>query len=245
MRNLERTWHGVRCLLHIHWNSASLVVLPQSRTLFMTLVASGSWGCGACHEKDLFQMAWEWGTQGLHIAAKEFIPIIIGEVVWGKARKSGRVVAYCDNSAVVAVMNWRYDHDATAALLPFFFFLWRHTSSFKYQHHILQACTRNWQTISLEIDCHHLEEARCKFGVIRSSNCPLAVASQQPGMDLSSLAATVHYFCSQRVAPSARSTYQSSMCKIAEFCSLYHHFQFQNPYCVILHARHYHHKLYY
>ena len=55
-------------------------------------------------------------------AAKEFIPIIIGEVVWGKARKSGRVVAYCDNSAVVAVMNWRYDHDATAALLPFFFF---------------------------------------------------------------------------------------------------------------------------
>ena len=60
-------------------------------------------------------------TQGLHIAAKELIPIIIGEVIWGKARKSGRVVAYCDNSAVVAVMNWRYDHDATAALLPFSF----------------------------------------------------------------------------------------------------------------------------
>ena len=40
-------------------------------------------------------------------------------------------------------------------------------------------------------------------------------------MDLSSLDATVHYFCSQGVAPSTRSTYQSALRKFAEFCSLY------------------------
>ena len=40
-------------------------------------------------------------------------------------------------------------------------------------------------------------------------------------MDLSNLDATVHYFCSQGVAPSTRSTYQSALRKFAEFCSLY------------------------
>ena len=45
-----------------HWNGASLVLLPQSRTISMTSDASGSWGCGAWHEKDWFQLAW---TKGL------------------------------------------------------------------------------------------------------------------------------------------------------------------------------------
>ena len=40
-------------------------------------------------------------------------------------------------------------------------------------------------------------------------------------MDLSSLDATVHYFCSQGVAQSTQSTYQSALRKFAEFCSLY------------------------
>ena len=40
-------------------------------------------------------------------------------------------------------------------------------------------------------------------------------------MDLSSLDATVHYFCCQGVAPSTRSIYQSALRKFAEFCSLY------------------------
>ena len=94
-----------------HWNGASLVVLPQSRTISVTSDASGSWGCGAWHEKDWFQLAWDTRTQGLHIAAKELIPIIIGAVVWGKTWKGSKVVAYCDNSAVVAVVNRRYCHD--------------------------------------------------------------------------------------------------------------------------------------
>ena len=94
-----------------HWNGASLVVLPQSRMISMTSDASGSWGCGAWHEKDWFQLAWDSRTQGLHIAAKELIPIIVGAVVWGKTWKGSKVVAYCDNSAVVAVVNRRYCRD--------------------------------------------------------------------------------------------------------------------------------------
>ena len=94
-----------------HWNGASLVVLPQSRMISMTSDASGSWGCGAWHEKDWFQLAWDSRTQGLHIAAKELIPIIVGAVVWGKTWKGSKVVAYCDNSVVVAVVNRRYCRD--------------------------------------------------------------------------------------------------------------------------------------
>ena len=69
-------------------------MLPQSRTISMTLDVPGSWGCGAWHEKDWFQLVRDRRTQGLHTAAKEQIPIVIGAVVRGKTWKGSRVVAY-------------------------------------------------------------------------------------------------------------------------------------------------------
>ena len=56
-------------------------------------MSQGHGGVGPCHEKDLFQLVWDSRTQGLPVAAKELIPIIIGAVVWGKTSKSSRVVA--------------------------------------------------------------------------------------------------------------------------------------------------------
>ncbi len=94
------------------WNGASLIIHEDSREHVLTSDASGHWGCGAWYLSKWFQLQWSERTAHLHIAAKELIPIVIAAVIWGTAWKGGRVVARCDNAAVVAVVNSRYSRDA-------------------------------------------------------------------------------------------------------------------------------------
>ena len=47
----------------------------------------------------------------MHIAIKELIPIMIATLVWGQLWSGGRVIAHCDNTAVVSVLNSRYSQD--------------------------------------------------------------------------------------------------------------------------------------
>lgn len=94
-----------------HWNGASLVVTEDSRVVSLTSDASGSWGCGAWSGNEWFQLEWSDYSRALHISAKELVPILVAAVVWGNQWQGHRVVAYCDNMAVVAVMNSRYCHD--------------------------------------------------------------------------------------------------------------------------------------
>ena len=39
-------------LFATHWNGASLIIHPESRKAVITSDASGSWGCGAWHERE-------------------------------------------------------------------------------------------------------------------------------------------------------------------------------------------------
>ena len=85
-----------------HWNGAALLLHPSSRTLTVT---SGGWGCGAWHSSHWFQLAWDHVTCHWHIAAKELVPIMVLAVIWGDMWRGSRVVARCDNAAVVAVLK--------------------------------------------------------------------------------------------------------------------------------------------
>ena len=61
------------------------MVCPPTITLPVVEVtsdASGSWGCGAWHTSWL-QVPWEAAADGLSIAAKELVPIILACKVWG------------------------------------------------------------------------------------------------------------------------------------------------------------------
>ena len=94
-----------------HWNGASLIVNQDSPEAVVTSDASGFWGCGAWHDRQWFQLAWDERTVNWHIAAKELVPIIMAAVLWGQKWKGNRVVARCDNTAVVTVLNSRYAKD--------------------------------------------------------------------------------------------------------------------------------------
>ncbi len=100
-------WH----VFAAHWNGSSLLVSKESPQTTLTSDASGQWGCGAWHNTQWFQLAWDQRTQDWHIAAKELIPIVIAAVIWGAQWKGKRVLAQCDNTAVVAVLNTRYAKD--------------------------------------------------------------------------------------------------------------------------------------
>ena len=95
-----------------HWNGAALVIHAESNEVVLTSDASGSWGCGAWYESKWFQLPWEGSFQHLHIAAKELIPIIAATDIWGAEWRGSRVLARCDNTAVVSVLNSHYCKDA-------------------------------------------------------------------------------------------------------------------------------------
>ena len=93
------------------WNGASLIIHPGSKEATITSDASGHWGCGAWHGREWFQLQWNKQSEQFHIAAKELIPILIAAIIWGKHWKGHRVTAFCDNMAVVSVLNSRSCQD--------------------------------------------------------------------------------------------------------------------------------------
>ena len=94
-----------------HWNGASLIIHQESREICMASDASGSWGCGAWCGSSWFQYRWEDSSHHLNIATKELLPILIAGAIWGHEWQGCTVKTFCDNAAVVAVVNSRYSKD--------------------------------------------------------------------------------------------------------------------------------------
>lgn len=99
-----------RCLLD-NWNGQSFFP-PSSPSCHLYSDASGSYGCGA-YGPDVaawFQLQWPDAWNGVGIASKELVPIVIAAVLWGPRWASGHVCFHCDNEAVVSVIENRQAH---------------------------------------------------------------------------------------------------------------------------------------
>ena len=73
--------------------------------------ASGSFGCGAVWAQRWFQFEWPQEFVEVPIVPKEFLPIVMACVVWGRAWQGKVVHVHTDNEAVVAVVNSGYSKD--------------------------------------------------------------------------------------------------------------------------------------
>ena len=74
----------------------------QQPQLTLTSDASGSWGSGAFTSNgQWFQLEWPSDWEGIHITAKELLPI----AVWGNAWRGHTILCLCDNAAVVTIVN--------------------------------------------------------------------------------------------------------------------------------------------
>ena len=89
------------------WNGVSFMHEARCRSWEVTVTsdASGSWGCGAFSEREWFQLRWPETSRELHITVKELAPIVLAAAVWGREWKGKCVMSYCDNAAVVAIIN--------------------------------------------------------------------------------------------------------------------------------------------
>ena len=93
------------------WNGTAMMsVVNRAEPEFkvsMVSDASGSWGCGALHGQDWFQLKWEGlgESSQQNITVKELLPIVIAAAMWGKRWAGSTVRAQCDNTAVVEIVN--------------------------------------------------------------------------------------------------------------------------------------------
>ena len=94
------TWNGVAMMTAVNKGSPGVEIAIASD-------ASGSWGCGAVCGADWFQRQWKGlgQSQQYSITAKELLPVVVATAVWGKNWQGKTVKAWCDNAAVVAIVN--------------------------------------------------------------------------------------------------------------------------------------------
>lgn len=106
------------------WNGVSFCPVERSPVASMVSDASGSWGCAAVCRECWFQVQWTEGCKENHIAWKELLPIIIAAVLWGKQWRGMKLLAYCDNEAVVSMIHSRSSPDSRVMhLLRCLFFI--------------------------------------------------------------------------------------------------------------------------
>ena len=98
------TWNGVSC---VH----SLIPAPPDEVIYTD--ASGSWGCGAIWEPQWLQRPWRDLWEGVSIAVKELLPIVLAVGVWGRYWIQKHILVLCDNMAIVEVFKSRTSHHKT------------------------------------------------------------------------------------------------------------------------------------
>ena len=205
-----------------HWNGAALIVQAHSPSFTITSDASGSWGCSAWHKTHWFQLAWDELTHTWGTAPKELAPILVAAVLWGHSWRGGRVLAQCDNAAVVSVLNSRYCQDKRLMqLLHCLFFIEAY-----FQFKLIAAHLPGIHNeLADDLSRNRLPAFLAKFpdadtvpSLIPPSLLVVAISSGT-GLDVSSLDSTVQFFSSRGVAPSTNKTYQSALRRFYSFCS--------------------------
>ena len=120
------------------WNGISMFWDVSKQTADITVMsnASGSWGCGAFWKSKWLHFPWPSSLQGLPIATKELIPIVVAAALFGHecVKWRGVMVEFkVDNMAVVHVLNNAYSKDQHLMHLIHTFF-WPLVLSSGFQH---------------------------------------------------------------------------------------------------------------
>ena len=67
--------------------------------------APGKWSYGAFCNVKWFQLWWPDTIQETHITFKELVPVVLSAAVWGSDWRGRNVMSYCNNAALVVILN--------------------------------------------------------------------------------------------------------------------------------------------
>ena len=91
-----------------NYNGASIFLnntwLSNHYLSLFTDAAAGV-GCGMFFQGSWAQMRWPQSWSDRSITYKEFFPIMVACVLWGERFSGNRIMFYCDNQAVVTILN--------------------------------------------------------------------------------------------------------------------------------------------
>lgn len=89
------------------WNGLSMMrnARMSKPDIILTSDASGSWGCGAFWGDQWFQLQWPTAVSEYHITYKELFPVVVAVAIWGQLWADKVLLCYCDNEAVVSILE--------------------------------------------------------------------------------------------------------------------------------------------
>ena len=137
-------WHSFLAI----WNGISYLPLTVP-TIFIESNASGLWGGAEIWGCQWFHFRWPDSWQNINIAVKELLPIVMATAIWGKEWSGQSVRCWCDNEAVVAVVNtgWCRDRHLMHQMRSLFFYA-AHFRCCVSAHHIAGAVNSKADTLS-------------------------------------------------------------------------------------------------
>ncbi len=97
------------------WNGITILQeRSNNKMVSLTSDASGSWGCGAYWDTKWFMFKWSGPVAECHITTKELVPIVMATALWGEEWRGQIVQVWCDNAAVVSIVNHGSTRDKQA-----------------------------------------------------------------------------------------------------------------------------------
>ena len=91
-----------------HWNGRSMMSIhttAQTPDVTIFTDASGSWGCGAAWGERWLQVQWMDTWVSASLAVKELLPVVLAVATWGSQWQHKHLKVFCDNMAVVQIVN--------------------------------------------------------------------------------------------------------------------------------------------
>ena len=137
-------WHSFLAI----WNGISYLPLAEPH-YFIKSDASGSWGGAAIWGCQWSHFRWPDSWQNINIAVKELLPIVMATAIWGKEWSGQSVRCWCDNEAVVVIVNTGWCRDRHQVhLMRCLFFYAAHFRRCVLARHIAGAANSKEDTLS-------------------------------------------------------------------------------------------------
>ena len=209
------------------WNGSSMLFTIKAANpgVHVWSDASGSWGATAWCQGAWFQVIWQDFPQfeGVSIAAKELLPIVVGAAAWGSKWGGKTVCFHCENAAVVAVLKGGYTKEPYMAhMLRCLFFL---EASMQFvsialhvpgvQNEVADALSRNNMSAFFRL----APQSNSKRLTNPTGTAMGRRSSRTRELDLSALENLVHFYTKEALAPATRRAYSSAQRRYLSFCT--------------------------
>ena len=202
------------------WNGVSMMSLVNKTNpeVSLTTDALGSWGCGGFSNTQWFSLKWVASAMSLHITVKELLPITIAAGLWGPHWRGQSVQVWCDNEAVVTIINQNTSKDLEAMhLMRCLAFIMAKCEFFLFASHIKGQHNKIADALSRDNVQNFVSTGTTSSHGYSVSTTGF-VDSRETRLVVNQLDRVVEFYFSHGIAASTQRTYLSAKHRYLQFC---------------------------